>query len=146
MRGLSGNYHYWFPPFCSEATSLVLFCYSYITYHFCFRCRKKVHFNIDYCCILDLEWFNVSHSLSLKKELLGKVVVLDFFTYCCINCLHILPALKQLEKEYSIHDGLLVVISLISCLVFVLDINCFHSLISLTTLSSYMLLSKPILV
>lgn len=57
----------------------------------------------------NLEWFNVSHPLSLKKKLLGKVVVLDFFTYCCINCLHILPTLKQLEKEYSIQDGLVVV-------------------------------------
>ncbi|KAJ9579580.1 hypothetical protein L9F63_004765, partial [Diploptera punctata] len=63
----------------------------------------------DYEATIQLEWFNVSQPLSLKKELLGKVVVLDFFTYCCINCLHILPMLKQVENEYSIEDGLVVV-------------------------------------
>jgi thiol-disulfide isomerase/thioredoxin len=30
------------------------------------------------------------------------VVVLDFFTYCCINCIHILPDLHQLEKKHSV--------------------------------------------
>lgn len=39
----------------------------------------------------------------------GKIVVLDFFTYCCINCMHILPDLKKLERKYSVEDGLVVV-------------------------------------
>ncbi|XP_014203880.1 NHL repeat-containing protein 2 [Copidosoma floridanum] len=56
-----------------------------------------------------LEWFNVSESLSIYKHLSGKIVLLDFFTYCCINCMHILPDLDALEKKYSIHDGLVVV-------------------------------------
>jgi thiol-disulfide isomerase/thioredoxin len=51
----------------------------------------------------------VSRSLSLSKDLRGKIVVLDFFTYCCINCMHILPQLKQLEEQYSVQDGLVVV-------------------------------------
>ena len=29
------------------------------------------------------------------------MVVIDFFTYCCINCLHILPKLKQFETEFE---------------------------------------------
>ncbi|XP_071449478.1 NHL repeat-containing protein 2 [Hetaerina americana] len=57
----------------------------------------------------DLEWFNVSRPLSLKEDLKGKVVLLDFFTYCCINCLHILPDLKQLEMENTVEEGLVVV-------------------------------------
>lgn len=48
-----------------------------------------------------LEWINTEGPLSLHKELAGKVVLLDFFTYCCINCLHILPDLHQLEKQHS---------------------------------------------
>ncbi|XP_056897596.1 NHL repeat-containing protein 2 [Takifugu flavidus] len=56
-----------------------------------------------------LEWINTEGPLSLNKELAGKVVLLDFFTYCCINCLHILPDLHQLEKKYSAEDGLVVV-------------------------------------
>ena len=40
--------------------------------------------------------------LSLASELSGKVVVLDFFTYCCINCMHILPDLHRLEEKHSV--------------------------------------------
>lgn len=58
---------------------------------------------------LDLDWFNVSEHLSLKRDLNGKVVVLDFFTYCCINCMHILPDLKKIEERYSIENGLVVI-------------------------------------
>uniref|UniRef100_A0A6P4E9E7 NHL repeat-containing protein 2 isoform X2 n=1 Tax=Drosophila rhopaloa TaxID=1041015 RepID=A0A6P4E9E7_DRORH len=56
----------------------------------------------------DLDWFNVSRPLSFE-ELKGKVVVLDFFTYCCINCMHVLPELHCLEECFPIESGLLVV-------------------------------------
>eukprot|EP00898_Chlorokybus_atmophyticus_P009221 jgi/Chlat1/92/Chrsp1S03080 len=45
-------------------------------------------------------WFN-SPPLRLAKELKGQVVVLDFWTYCCINCMHILPELASLERKYA---------------------------------------------
>ncbi|HKG52456.1 MAG TPA: NHL domain-containing thioredoxin family protein [Actinomycetales bacterium] len=38
-------------------------------------------------------------SLSLA-ELRGKVVLLDFWTFCCVNCLHVLEELKPLEERY----------------------------------------------
>ncbi|XP_028287658.1 NHL repeat-containing protein 2 isoform X2 [Parambassis ranga] len=56
-----------------------------------------------------LEWLNTEGPLSLQKELAGKVVLLDFFTYCCINCMHILPDLHQLENQHSVKDGLVIV-------------------------------------
>ncbi|XP_067100306.1 NHL repeat-containing protein 2 [Osmerus mordax] len=56
-----------------------------------------------------LEWLNTEGPLSLSKELSGKVVILDFFTYCCINCMHILPDLHQLEKRHPVKDGLVIV-------------------------------------
>ncbi|KAM4716158.1 NHL repeat-containing protein 2 isoform 2-T2 [Anableps anableps] len=56
-----------------------------------------------------LEWLNTTEPLSLSNELAGKVVLLDFFTYCCINCMHILPDLHQLEKRHSVEDGLVIV-------------------------------------
>jgi thiol-disulfide isomerase/thioredoxin len=46
----------------------------------------------------DAEWLN-SKPLKLK-DLEGKFVILDFWTYCCINCMHILPELKKLEHQY----------------------------------------------
>ncbi|KAJ8365188.1 hypothetical protein SKAU_G00140190 [Synaphobranchus kaupii] len=56
-----------------------------------------------------LEWLNTEQPLSLARELSGKVVVLDFFTYCCINCMHVLPDLHLLEQRHSVKDGLVVV-------------------------------------
>jgi len=47
-----------------------------------------------------LEWLNTSGPLKLKTDLKGKFVLLDFWTYCCINCMHILPELKKAEKAY----------------------------------------------
>jgi thiol-disulfide isomerase/thioredoxin len=46
-----------------------------------------------------LEWLNTDKPLSIK-QLRGKIVVLDFWTYCCINCMHVIPDLKKLEKKY----------------------------------------------
>ncbi|XP_015722779.1 NHL repeat-containing protein 2 [Coturnix japonica] len=57
----------------------------------------------------DLQWLNTEGPISLHKDLCGKVVVLDFFTYCCINCLHLLPDLHELEHQYSDKDGLVII-------------------------------------
>jgi DNA-binding beta-propeller fold protein YncE len=45
------------------------------------------------------EWINVDEPLSIT-QLRGKVVLLDFWTYGCINCIHIIPDLKRLEAEF----------------------------------------------
>jgi len=34
-------------------------------------------------------------------ELRGKIVLLDFWTSCCVNCLHVLDELRELEERYS---------------------------------------------
>ena len=46
-----------------------------------------------------LTWFNVERPLSLA-DLRGKIVLLDFWTFCCINCMHILPALRKVEEAF----------------------------------------------
>lgn len=51
-------------------------------------------------------WLNTDHPLSIA-ELRGRAVLLDFWTYCCINCLHVLPDLKYLENKYR--DNLTVI-------------------------------------
>jgi thiol-disulfide isomerase/thioredoxin len=53
-----------------------------------------------------LDWLNVDHPLTLQS-LRGKVVVLDFWTFCCINCMHIIPDLHRLESKYG--DSLVVI-------------------------------------
>ncbi len=44
-------------------------------------------------------WLNTDQPLSIAA-LKGKVVLLDFWTYGCINCIHIIPDLKRLEAKY----------------------------------------------
>ena len=46
-----------------------------------------------------LDWLNVAEPLDFAG-LRGKFVLLDFWTYGCINCIHIIPDLKRLEAEY----------------------------------------------
>jgi thiol-disulfide isomerase/thioredoxin len=44
-------------------------------------------------------WFNTAGPLSLR-ELRGKIVLLDFWTFCCANCLHVIDELRMLEAAY----------------------------------------------
>jgi thiol-disulfide isomerase/thioredoxin len=59
----------------------------------------------------DMEWLNTSGPLRMS-DLRGKFVLFDFWTYCCINCMHVLPELKKLERAYpnelvviGVHSG-----------------------------------------
>jgi thiol-disulfide isomerase/thioredoxin len=47
-----------------------------------------------------IAWLNTGKPLTLK-DLRGKVVLLDFWTLCCINCIHVMPDLEKLEKKYA---------------------------------------------
>ena len=49
---------------------------------------------------------NTSEPLTFDYHLKGKLVLIDFWTYCCINCLHVLPDLEYLEEKYSNNSGI----------------------------------------
>ncbi|UFU02810.1 NHL domain-containing thioredoxin family protein [Ruania suaedae] len=52
-------------------------------------------------------WLNTGgRDLSLA-DLRGKIVLLDFWTFCCINCLHVLDELRELEERFA--DELVIV-------------------------------------
>ncbi len=51
-------------------------------------------------------WIDTSHDLSLPA-LKGKVVLLDFWTFCCINCLHVLQEIQPLEERFG--DALVII-------------------------------------
>jgi thiol-disulfide isomerase/thioredoxin len=51
-------------------------------------------------------WINTDRPLSLR-DLRGRVVVLDFWTFCCINCLRVVEELRELEERFG--DRLLVI-------------------------------------
>ncbi len=48
----------------------------------------------------DTRWLNTEAPVTLAA-MKGRVVVLDFWTYCCINCLHALPRLAALDEKYK---------------------------------------------
>lgn len=54
-----------------------------------------------------LRWMNTRRPLRLS-DLRGRMVVLDFCTFCCVNCLQALPTLAELEERFR---GRLTIIS-----------------------------------
>src|SRR5437870_469347 len=46
-----------------------------------------------------IAWLNTAGPVRLS-DLRGKIVLLDFWTLCCINCIHTIPDLKKLEEKY----------------------------------------------
>ncbi|HTA32919.1 MAG TPA: cytochrome c biogenesis protein DipZ [Solirubrobacteraceae bacterium] len=59
------------------------------------------------------EWFNTgvgghSHTPLTLRSLRGRVVLVDFWTYTCINCIRTLPYLKAWNATYA-KDGLTIV-------------------------------------
>lgn len=52
-------------------------------------------------------WLNVEHPLRLA-DLRGKVVLLEMWTFDCINCQHVMPALKGWHQKYS-DQGLVII-------------------------------------
>lgn len=49
-----------------------------------------------------LPWLNVPKPLTMD-DLIGKVIILDFWTYGCINCIHVLADLRKLQEKYGDH-------------------------------------------
>lgn len=48
-----------------------------------------------------LDWINTNGKELSLDQLRGKVVLLDFWTYGCINCMHVIPDLHRLQEKYG---------------------------------------------
>jgi thiol-disulfide isomerase/thioredoxin len=46
-------------------------------------------------------WLNTGGKQLDLGDFRGKITILDFWTFCCINCLHVLDELRPLEAKYS---------------------------------------------
>ncbi|PMR61096.1 alkyl hydroperoxide reductase [Verrucosispora sp. ts21] len=46
-------------------------------------------------------WLNTGGRELTLADLRGKIVIADFWTFCCINCLHVLDELRPLEEKYA---------------------------------------------
>jgi len=45
-------------------------------------------------------WLNTGGKNLTLAELRGSIVILDFWTFCCVNCLHVLDELRELEEKH----------------------------------------------
>jgi thiol-disulfide isomerase/thioredoxin len=45
-------------------------------------------------------WLNTGDKRYTLADLRGRIVILDFWTFCCINCLHVLDELRELEEKH----------------------------------------------
>ncbi|MFJ9563388.1 thioredoxin-like domain-containing protein [Streptomyces fuscichromogenes] len=45
-------------------------------------------------------WLNTGDKQYTLADLRGRIVILDFWTFCCINCLHVLDELRELEEQH----------------------------------------------
>lgn len=45
-------------------------------------------------------WLNTGGKQYTLADLRGRIVVLDFWTFCCVNCLHVLDELRELEERH----------------------------------------------
>ncbi|MCX4455489.1 redoxin domain-containing protein [Streptomyces sp. NBC_01340] len=45
-------------------------------------------------------WLNTGEQQYTLADLRGRIVVLDFWTFCCVNCLHVLDELRELEEKH----------------------------------------------
>ncbi|MEU8371651.1 NHL domain-containing thioredoxin family protein [Micromonospora sp. NPDC048894] len=52
-------------------------------------------------------WLNTGGRELKLADLRGKISILDFWTFCCVNCLHVIDELRPLEEKYA--DVLVVV-------------------------------------
>lgn len=54
-----------------------------------------------------LDWINTDGESLQLTDLRGRIVLLDFWTYGCINCMHVIPDLKRLKQDFG--DRLVVI-------------------------------------
>ncbi|MGW1912187.1 NHL domain-containing thioredoxin family protein [Streptomyces sp. NPDC002076] len=45
-------------------------------------------------------WINTGDKELGLAELRGRIVIVDFWTFCCVNCLHVLDELRELEEKH----------------------------------------------
>jgi sugar lactone lactonase YvrE/thiol-disulfide isomerase/thioredoxin len=60
----------------------------------------------------DLEWINTGGRPLTLADFRGRILILDFWTYGCINCIHMIPELAEVERRFpeevvvvGVHSG-----------------------------------------
>src|SRR5512141_328858 len=61
----------------------------------------RTHLRVRASELVGRNWLNTGGKSLDLESLRGKIVLLDFWTFCCINCLHVLDELRPLEEKFS---------------------------------------------
>src|SRR5919205_998658 len=61
----------------------------------------RTHLRVRASELVGRNWLNTGGKHLTLEDLRGKILILDFWTFCCINCLHVLDELRPLEEKYS---------------------------------------------
>ncbi|NJC23527.1 thiol-disulfide isomerase/thioredoxin [Arthrobacter pigmenti] len=61
----------------------------------------RVGYRVRASELVGRNWLNTGGKQLQLEDLRGKIVLLDFWTFCCINCLHVLDELRPLEEKYA---------------------------------------------
>lgn len=69
---------------------------------------NKENFSLAPEFIAGGDWFNTASQGLTLQGLRGKVVLVDFWTYTCINCIRTLPYLKSWHEKYA-KQGLVII-------------------------------------
>lgn len=94
------------------ASFIIVFWFIYLSVSALFT-KVAFHSDINKLTSLGskLDWINVSKHLT-NKDLENRVVLLDFWTYACVNCMQVLPEIQKLEEQFGdkitvigIHSG-----------------------------------------
>src|SRR5687768_8871130 len=77
-----------------------LICYLFIGGLAVAEVKKFRSTAIHQALTQESDWLNTSRALS-ADDLAGRIILVDFSAFCCINCMHIIPDLPKIEQEFG---------------------------------------------
>lgn len=81
--------------------ALLAFCANPVLTHSTFASTPDMPLTAIHRAITQQgQWLNAARPLT-AEDLKGRIILLDFWTYCCINCMHVIPDLHYLEKTFG---------------------------------------------
>lgn len=86
---------FWMPAFAGMTTLLIALLFG-VTH----AEEPMPATNIHKTLASQTGWLNTLRPLK-AEDLAGRIILIDFWTFCCINCMHVIPDLKYLEEKFG---------------------------------------------
>ncbi len=79
---------------------IIVFWFAFISISYLFKSLTSNNIQIKNIANQNADWLNASRKIK-TEDLKNRIILLDFWTYACVNCLHIIPEIKKLEAEFG---------------------------------------------